>query len=160
MSNLTLWQEGGAWVLWKRERIVRVCENQERKPNEESGAAPPALDRLAMDPALPGWADFWCRPSGPGLQTPLSHVHSSLNLPKRGHRLPMTKGRAGFQLRSVAGIPGLKSETWGTLRLLTRRLIGGQGRPLRLGGLERRTADPSASLRDDKGKGDGYRGWF
>ena len=42
-----------------------------------SGARP-----LAMDPALPGWADVWCRPSGPGLQTPLSHVHSSHNLPR------------------------------------------------------------------------------
>jgi hypothetical protein len=29
-----------------------------------------------------------------------------------------TKRRVGFHWGSVAGIPGLKSETWGTLRLL------------------------------------------
>jgi hypothetical protein len=34
---------------------------------------------LLMDPALPGWADFWRRPSGPGLRTPLSHVRSSVD---------------------------------------------------------------------------------
>jgi hypothetical protein len=50
--------------------------------------------RLPMDPALPGWADFWCRPSGPGLQTPLSHVHSSLSLPQASRLLGMTKGGA------------------------------------------------------------------
>src|SRR5580704_14515947 len=60
--------------------------------NEECGTAPPALDGLPMDPALPGWADFWCRPSGPGLQTPLSHVHSCLDLPQASHPLGMTKG--------------------------------------------------------------------
>jgi hypothetical protein len=43
-----------------------------------------------MDPALPGWADFWCRPPGPGLQTPLSHVHSFLNLPQASRLLEMT----------------------------------------------------------------------
>jgi hypothetical protein len=32
--------------------------------NEECGAAPPALDRLPMDPALPGWADFGAGPLG------------------------------------------------------------------------------------------------
>jgi hypothetical protein len=32
--------------------------------------------------------------------------------------LGMTKGRVGFPMgRSVTGIPGLKSETWGTLRM-------------------------------------------
>jgi hypothetical protein len=51
--------------------------NKRRVWCRTSGARPPALD-----PALPGWADFWCRPSGPGLQTPPSHVHSSLNLPQ------------------------------------------------------------------------------
>ena len=49
-----------------------------------------------MDPALPGWADFWCRPSGPGLQTPLSHVHSPLNLPQASRLLGMTKETAPF----------------------------------------------------------------
>jgi hypothetical protein len=33
-------------------------------------------------PALPGWAEVWCRPAGPGLQTPLSHRHSIVNLPQ------------------------------------------------------------------------------
>jgi hypothetical protein len=60
--------------------------------NEECSAAPPALDGLPMDPALPGWADFWCRPSGPGLQTPLSHVHSCLNLPQASQVLPRHAG--------------------------------------------------------------------
>jgi hypothetical protein len=32
--------------------------------------------------------------------------------------LGMTKGGVGFQSASVARIPGLKRETWGTLRLL------------------------------------------
>ena len=54
--------------------------------------------RLPMDPALPGWADFWCRPSGPGLQTPLSHVHSSLNLPQASQLLGTAKERVGFPL--------------------------------------------------------------
>ncbi len=50
------------------------------------------------DPALPGWADFWCRPSGPGWQTPLSHVHSSLNLPQASRLLPRQAPRhAGAQ---------------------------------------------------------------
>jgi hypothetical protein len=30
----------------------------------ECGAAPPALDRLPQDPALPGWADFCAGPLG------------------------------------------------------------------------------------------------
>src|ERR1700722_11736559 len=51
-----------------------------------------------MDPALPGWADFWCRPSGPGLQTPLSHVHSCLDLPQASHLLRMTAWWGGEKL--------------------------------------------------------------
>jgi hypothetical protein len=63
--------------------------------NEECGAAPPALDRLPMDPALPGWADFWCRPYGPGLQTPLSQFIPPLTC-RRQVGLGMTKGRAAL----------------------------------------------------------------
>jgi hypothetical protein len=53
-----------------------------------AGARPPAYGRSPS-----GWADFWCRPSGPGLQTPLSHVHSSLNLTQASRLLGMTKER-------------------------------------------------------------------
>jgi hypothetical protein len=66
-------------------------------PNEQTKSVVPHLRRsiaCPMDPALPGWADFWCRPSGPGLQTPLSHVHCPLNLPRSSQRLGMTKGEA------------------------------------------------------------------
>ncbi|MEA2258150.1 MAG: hypothetical protein QOJ51_975, partial [Acidobacteriaceae bacterium] len=48
----------------------------------------------------------------------------------------MKNGWVGFHAEPVAGIPGLKSETWGTLRFLpTLRWI------------RKETADPSASLR-------------
>jgi hypothetical protein len=66
-------------------------------PNEQTKSVVPHLRRSTtclMDPALPGWADFWCRPSGPGLQIPLSHVHSSLNLPQASRLLGMTKEKA------------------------------------------------------------------
>jgi hypothetical protein len=79
--------------------------------NEECGTAPPALDRLAMDPALPGWADFWCRPSGPGWQTPLSHVHSSLNLLQASRFLGMTKKRLTFLWKMVSE-PKAFSSAW------------------------------------------------
>jgi hypothetical protein len=47
----------------------------------------------------------------------------------------MNNGWVGFHAEPVAGIPGLKSETWGTLRFLpTLRWI------------RKETADPSASL--------------
>jgi hypothetical protein len=67
----------------------------------------------------------------------------------------MTKGEAvaylglqqGTRLASTRRIPGLKCETWGTLRVL----------PKMYWEFRRKTADPSPSLRfgrDDKGKGD------
>ena len=74
--------------------------------------------RLPMDPALPGWADFWCRPSGPGLQTPLSRVHSSLNLPQASQLLGMTKGRVGFPLGIGCRDPRSQTRSRGTLRFL------------------------------------------
>jgi hypothetical protein len=76
-------------------RLLDNSDSRSGSTNEECGAAPPALDRPPMDPALPGWANVWCRPSGPGLQTPLSPVHSSLNLPQASRLLLMTKGRVG-----------------------------------------------------------------
>ena len=49
-------------------------------PNEQTKSVVPHLRRPAacpMDPALPGWTDFWCRPTGPGLswarRDPLFH---------------------------------------------------------------------------------------
>ena len=67
--------------------------------------------RLPMDPALPGWADFWCRPSGPGRKHPLSLVHSFLNLPQASRLLTrlagasgMTKCRVVAQVRAESGI--------------------------------------------------------
>ena len=69
----------------------------------ECGAAPPALDRLPMDPALPGWADFWCRPSGPALQTPLPMFIPPLTCAGKSAALGMTKERVSVKGEWVFG---------------------------------------------------------
>jgi hypothetical protein len=57
--------------------------------------------------------------AGTGSRSFLSRLASSSQL------LGMTKGRLGFPSGLVAGIPGLKRETWGTLRLLPTRTMEG-----------------------------------
>ena len=79
-------------------------------PNEQTKSVVPHLRRSTawlVDPALPGWADFWCRPSGPGLQTPLSHVHSILNLPQASQLLPRHAPRQA----GAGGAGGAKRDT-------------------------------------------------
>src|SRR5579863_8360098 len=73
---------------------------------------------LRQTPALPGWADFWCRPCGPGLQTPLSHVHSSLDLPQTSRLLLMANRQICTSSTVVSHISRKTSEMWGTRSLL------------------------------------------
>ena len=86
----------------KHEKIEKVTGSL----NEQTKSVVPHLRRstacLWTQPFRAGLT-FGGRPSGPGLQTPLSHVHSILNLPQASQLLPrhagaggMTKGRGRF----------------------------------------------------------------
>jgi hypothetical protein len=108
----------------KRKAHTRLClvlrgRKSGYAPDEQTKSVVPHLRRSTAclwTPALPGWADFWCRPSGPGLQTPLSHIHSCLNLSQASQLLPrqaprhagaggaggMTKERVTFSWKVVA----------------------------------------------------------
>ena len=85
------------------EQVGFALINKRRVWCRTSGARP-----LAYGPSPSGLGYFWCRPSGPGLQTPLSHVHSSLNLPQASQLLPRQAPRhAGAgQGRAEAGQAG------------------------------------------------------
>ena len=65
--------------------------------------------------ALPGDIGLWLKEQ----QVP----------PLRCAPVGMTQGEWGFHSRSVARIPGLKSETWGTLRFLTGWAVPGHSFP-------------------------------
>jgi hypothetical protein len=86
---------------------------------------------------------FSHRPAGPWLNRDSCRV-IFLSTCRRQVCAPSdTDGVRGFHSRSVARIPGLKSETWGTLRFVTGRVVG-----------VRRNCRSLGFARDDKGEGD------